>query len=868
LKLLRLHVENFGTLQKFDLDLSEGLNVLYEKNGWGKSTLAVFIKAMLYGLPASSRRSLDENERKKYTPWQGGAYGGSLEFSCGKGSFRIERFFGAKETADTFALYDLATNKPSSVFSASVGEELFGIDADGFERSTYLSQRLLATGKENNSISAKLGGTLDDVGDIGSFDVAMEALSKRRRHYVMTGNRGAIAEMEQARVEKQGELERCQRVKEAMEAQEAELAECAARIQEVRAQAQEARKALEQAGLARERAALIEHKDKMQRELALLRAQKAELDRFFQNGVPTPEGLSAARRLYEKLRETSVRLEMIPKESPDLATLNRLRARYSDPNVTQTLERLEEDNAKLAALRVRRDALKSSAESDELLHRFPAGAPKEASLQHVRRELEQAGALEKTMEALGSTQRTDSKRSPILPLGIVCAVLGIGLLIAAFLPFLQVAQIGLLAGGVACAVLGVALCALAAREATKNRRRAEELQESRQAWEDKRDVSLRTVRDFLRAYRMPAEQDPAEALTELTLLAAEYRRTLQSRGRRREELEAVERARVELATGIQTTLASLGQELPLREDYQTDLERVRRELLLLERLEDAEQKRIAERTAAEQTLEEQKGQLLPFLRHFDPNGKLRAGECLDRVSENLTEYNKLKRSIAEQTAQLRAFLAEKQLDPEERFVDADEFAKRTTEERVLGEELERLGRRHALLKSGIERLALDADRIPELEESLLQMKETIEEARANAVTLENTQKFLEEAKIALSTRYLGGMQTAFEGFLSTLIGKKAPEALMDTSFDVRLRQDGKTHTMESFSRGWRDAVQFCVRLSLTDALYADGERPFLLLDDPFVNLDDEKLEAAHALLQSLASRYQILYLVCHKDRTG
>ena len=146
------------------------------------------------------------------------------------------------------------------------------------------------------------------------------------------------------------------------------------------------------------------------------------------------------------------------------------------------------------------------------------------------------------------------------------------------------------------------------------------------------------------------------------------------------------------------------------------------------------------------------------------------------------------------------------------------------------------------------------------------MKEQIDEARANYTTLMHTAKFLEEAKTALSTRYLDGMQKSFTGFLTDLIGENSPEALMDTSFDVRLREGGQTRTMESFSRGWRDAVQFCVRLSLTDALYADTEPPFLLLDDPFVNLDDTRLAAARALLDKLSQTHQILYLVCHKDR--
>ena len=110
------------------------------------------------------------------------------------------------------------------------------------------------------------------------------------------------------------------------------------------------------------------------------------------------------------------------------------------------------------------------------------------------------------------------------------------------------------------------------------------------------------------------------------------------------------------------------------------------------------------------------------------------------------------------------------------------------------------------------------------------------------------------------------MQESFDGFLGELTADQAPEALMDTSFEIRMREAGQTRTMESFSRGWRDAVELCVRLSLTDALYAEGERPFLLLDDPLVNFDDERLAAARALLDKLSQKYQILYFVCHKDR--
>ena len=69
MKLINCNVENFGTLQNYKINFNEGLTVLHEQNGFGKSTLAVFITSMCYGLPVVTKRSLDENDRKKYTPW-------------------------------------------------------------------------------------------------------------------------------------------------------------------------------------------------------------------------------------------------------------------------------------------------------------------------------------------------------------------------------------------------------------------------------------------------------------------------------------------------------------------------------------------------------------------------------------------------------------------------------------------------------------------------------------------------------------------------------------------------------------------------------------------------------------------------------
>ena len=76
--LRKCYIENFGKLHQFEYEFSEGLNIINELNGWGKTTFATFIKAMFFGFDNSNKKAISENERKKYYPWQGGKFGGNM----------------------------------------------------------------------------------------------------------------------------------------------------------------------------------------------------------------------------------------------------------------------------------------------------------------------------------------------------------------------------------------------------------------------------------------------------------------------------------------------------------------------------------------------------------------------------------------------------------------------------------------------------------------------------------------------------------------------------------------------------------------------------------------------------------------------
>ena len=102
MKLIECYVESFGKIKDKRIIFDEGLNTLKEENGWGKTTLATFIKVMLFGMSDTKKTNLDENDRKHYLPWDGSAARGTLTFESRGKQYRIERSFAPKNGDDTF----------------------------------------------------------------------------------------------------------------------------------------------------------------------------------------------------------------------------------------------------------------------------------------------------------------------------------------------------------------------------------------------------------------------------------------------------------------------------------------------------------------------------------------------------------------------------------------------------------------------------------------------------------------------------------------------------------------------------------------------------------------------------------------------
>ena len=123
-----------------------------------------------------------------------------------------------------------------------------------------------------------------------------------------------------------------------------------------------------------------------------------------------------------------------------------------------------------------------------------------------------------------------------------------------------------------------------------------------------------------------------------------------------------------------------------------------------------------------------------------------------------------------------------------------------------------------------------------------------------------------EAKENLAEKYMGDMSSNFKKYLEKLNNKKAEQYHLDINLDVKVEHGGEFYKGEQLSRGMKDLVQLCLRMALVESVYKDVDNPILILDDPFINLDDERLENAINLLKEVSLDYQVIYFICHSSR--
>ena len=179
MRLISCRIDGFGKYQNAKWDFSEGLNIYKLPNGEGKTTLAAFLRAMLYGMPTD--RGDAYGTRSQYYPFQGGAYGGSLRIEWQGKTYEIVRSFDKKSAVkDELSVLD-EKGKPCDALGEVPGRTLFGLTEEAFLRTSYITWEQTDIGL-GHGIGQRLGGLAADVSPL-TLENALKQLEEYKKSY-------------------------------------------------------------------------------------------------------------------------------------------------------------------------------------------------------------------------------------------------------------------------------------------------------------------------------------------------------------------------------------------------------------------------------------------------------------------------------------------------------------------------------------------------------------------------------------------------------------------------------------------------------------------------------------------------------------
>jgi len=140
----KIEIKSFGQLTDMVLEFSDKINIIEGQNEAGKSTIAAFIKYMLYGFESGEGKD-EIGERKKRINWDTGIAEGSMTVSVGGKKYLINRSTvqvdaGARVTyKEDSSIIDLESGTPAFGKMAA-GEVFFGVDKELFENTAFVGQ--------------------------------------------------------------------------------------------------------------------------------------------------------------------------------------------------------------------------------------------------------------------------------------------------------------------------------------------------------------------------------------------------------------------------------------------------------------------------------------------------------------------------------------------------------------------------------------------------------------------------------------------------------------------------------------------------------------------------------------------------------
>lgn len=189
MKINKLKINSYGKLKEKEIDLKNGINIIYGKNEAGKSTLIKFMINSFYGI-SKNKKGKEVSDYDKYKPWVGEEFSGKVEYELDdKNKYEIYRDFNKKNPKifnenmeDISKEFNIDKNKGNEFFY-----EQTKIDEDLFVSTIAINQNeVKLEDKAQNFLIQKIANLAQTGDDSISFRRVIERINRRQLDEVGT----------------------------------------------------------------------------------------------------------------------------------------------------------------------------------------------------------------------------------------------------------------------------------------------------------------------------------------------------------------------------------------------------------------------------------------------------------------------------------------------------------------------------------------------------------------------------------------------------------------------------------------------------------------------------------------------------------
>ncbi len=183
MKINKLKINSYGKLKEKEINLKNGINIIYGQNESGKSTLIKFIINSFFGI-SKNKNGKELSDYDKYKPWQGEEFSGKIEYELdNKEKFEIYRDFNKKNPK----IFNENMEDISKEFNIdkSKGNEFFfeqtKIDENLFLSTLAINQNeVRLESQEQNVLIQKIANLAQTGDDSTSFKRVVDRINRRQ----------------------------------------------------------------------------------------------------------------------------------------------------------------------------------------------------------------------------------------------------------------------------------------------------------------------------------------------------------------------------------------------------------------------------------------------------------------------------------------------------------------------------------------------------------------------------------------------------------------------------------------------------------------------------------------------------------------